>query len=67
MFLVGSDYCIICRNDDIFFFYDISDSISYALDRADYIQKPSLEEILLADQQARAAAMEYLRSRGKVI
>ena len=63
----ANEAAVACYLDDTIGFYDISDSISYALDRADYIQKPSLEEILLADQHARAAAMEYLRSRGKVI
>ena len=63
----ANEAAVACYLDDAIGFYDISDSISYALDRADYIQKPSLEEILLADQHARAAAMEYLRSRGKVI
>ena len=63
----ANETAVACYLQDQIGFYDISDSISYALDRADYIREPSLEDILLADRQARAAAMEYLRSRGKVI
>ena len=43
-------------------FYDISDSIRYALDTIDVIQNPSLEQILQADHQARQAARHYFTS-----
>jgi 1-deoxy-D-xylulose-5-phosphate reductoisomerase len=45
-------------------FYDISDSIRYALDQIPVIQNPSLEEILEADRQARAAAKHYFSKKG---
>lgn len=40
-------------------FYDISDSIRYALDTIPVVQNPSLEQILEADRQARQAAKVY--------
>lgn len=44
-------------------FYDISDSIRYALDTIPVIQNPSLEQILEADRQARAAARNYFEQK----
>ena len=44
-------------------FYDISDSIRYALDRIPVIQNPSLQQILEADRQARAAARAYFEQK----
>ena len=43
-------------------FYDISDSISYALDRHIKVPEPSLDEILEADLQARQNARAYFSS-----
>lgn len=40
-------------------FYDISDSIRYALDTVPYIERPALEQILMTDCLARQAAREY--------
>ena len=40
-------------------FYDISDSIRFALDSISVLQDPSLEQILEADRMARAAARYY--------
>lgn len=48
-------------NDEIGF-YDISDSIRYALDTVPFKENPSLEEILCADRLARQAAREYFLS-----
>lgn len=48
-------------------FYDISDCIRAALDTVALQSKPSLEEILCADRQAREAACAYLRRIGKGI
>ena len=44
-------------------FYDISDSIRFALDTIPVIQNPTLEQILAADQQARAAARAYFANK----
>ena len=44
-------------------FYDISDSIRYALDTIPVIQNPTLEQILEADRQARAAARAYFTNK----
>ena len=44
-------------------FYDISDSIRYALDVIPVIQNPTLEQILQADQQARQAARSYFANK----
>lgn len=43
-------------------FYDISDSISYALDRHTMVAEPNLEEILDADREARLSARAYFSS-----
>lgn len=40
-------------------FYDISDSIRYALDTLPVLQNPTLEQILEADQRARRAVSTY--------
>ena len=48
-------------------FYDISDSIRYAMDSVNFIPNPSLEEIMDADRKAREATDYYLRRIGKVI
>ena len=45
-------------------FYDISDSIRYAMDRIPVIQNPTLEQILEADRQARAAVRDYFSKKG---
>ena len=45
-------------NDEIGF-YDISDSIRYALDTVPFIAEPTLEEILRTDRLARRAAREF--------
>ena len=45
-------------------FYDISDSIRYALDQIPVIQNPTLQQILEADRQARAAASAYFKQKG---
>ena len=45
-------------------FYDISDSIRYALDQIPVIQNPTLQQILEADRQARAAARAYFKQKG---
>lgn len=42
-------------------FYDISDSIRYALDLLPAVANPTLEEILEADRQARHAAKAYFQ------
>jgi len=44
-------------------FYDISDSIRYALDTIPVIQNPTLEQILEADRQARQAARTYFSNK----
>ena len=44
-------------------FYDISDSIRYALDTILVIQNPTLEQILEADKQARQAARTYFEQK----
>ena len=44
-------------------FYDISDSIRYALDTIPVIQNPTLEQILEADKQARQAARTYFEQK----
>lgn len=44
-------------------FYDISDSIRYALDTIPVIQNPTLEQILEADKQARQAAKNYFANK----
>jgi len=62
----ANEAAVACYLHDQIGFYDISDSISYALDQIGIITNPSLEEILLADQKAREAAMAYLRRHGKV-
>lgn len=43
-------------------FYDISDSIRYALDTVAVISSPSLEGVLEADRLAREAAKKYFRT-----
>ncbi len=40
-------------------FYDISDSIAYAMSQVPVVQNPSLEQILEADRLARQAAKQY--------
>ncbi len=42
-------------------FYDISDSISHALQTVEVVQNPSLEEILEADRLARQAANQIIK------
>ena len=44
-------------------FYDISDSIAYAMSRIPVIQNPVLEQILEADRLARQAAKDYFAKR----
>lgn len=44
-------------------FYDISDSIAYALDCVPFISSPGLEQVLEADRLARKAVREYFASR----
>ena len=44
-------------------FYDISDSIRYALDTIPVVQNPTLEQILEADRQARQAAKTYFANK----
>ena len=44
-------------------FYDISDSIRAALDSIPVIQNPTLEQILEADRQARAAVRSYFADK----
>lgn len=43
-------------------FYDISDSIAYALDTIEVVSEPSLEQILYTDDLARQAVREYFAS-----
>lgn len=43
-------------------FYDISDSIRYALDTVPFVDEPTLEQILETDRMARQAAREYFSS-----
>lgn len=43
-------------------FYDISDSISYALDRHQMVSDPNLEQILDADREARRYVRAYFSS-----
>ena len=44
-------------------FYDISDSIRFALDSIPAVQTPTLEQILEADRLARQAARDYFAKR----
>ena len=44
-------------------FYDISDSIRYAMDRIPVVQSPGLEQILEADRLARQAARDYFSGK----
>ncbi len=43
-------------------FYDISDSIAYALDRVPFVSEPDLQQILAADRLARNAVRDYFAS-----
>lgn len=43
-------------------FYDISDSIAYALDRVPFVSEPDLQQILEADRLARNAVRDYFAS-----
>lgn len=43
-------------------FYDISDSISHALERHQMVSEPNLEQILNADREARLCARAYFSS-----
>ena len=45
-------------------FYDIYELVSKAVDTVPFIQNPTLEEILDADRQARAAVNEFVLNRG---
>lgn len=44
-------------------FYDISDSIRYALDTIPVVQSPTLEQILDMDRKARRAARDYFEQK----
>ena len=44
-------------------FYDISDSIAYAMAQVPVVQNPSLEQILEADRLARQAAKQYFSDK----
>ena len=44
-------------------FYDISDSIAYAMAKVPVVQNPSLEQILEADRLARQAAKQYFSKK----
>ncbi len=44
-------------------FYDISDSIAYAMEQVPVVQNPSLEQILEADRLARQAAKQYFSDK----
>ena len=44
-------------------FYDISDSISFAMAQVPVVQNPSLEQILEADRLARQAAKQYFSDK----
>ncbi len=44
-------------------FYDISDSIAYAMAQVPVVQNPSLEQVLEADRLARQAAKQYFSKK----
>ena len=44
-------------------FYDISDSIAYAMSQVPVVQNPSLEQILAADRLARQAVKQYFSDK----
>ncbi len=44
-------------------FYDISDSIAYALEQVPFVSSPGLEQVLEADRLARTAVRDYFACR----